>query len=617
MNHDIHAIIVGGELGHVHVGGDLRANRLGLLHSRHDNGGTLTDLHLNGFSHTTRSNTQSVGEHRARFHRMAETRHLRSDDQQAASLRIISQSLLRSLIKPILGRDDQSMILAPMIGAQISVGQHVADAALLQGFVERVEVVHLLLGDDRVETEGLVSGGQTVRILGETGRGFQEVTGEGHQHRGGFQTIVFTVGEQHHIATATQVAEINTLENRVHRLMHLGHGAHGAVTADRREEPLVTFDNHVTAEALDALHESRLGDELLIMRVTRMQIPCPHAGDEFRNVREAAGTDHVGGDGLHMVVQVLPGVNVEADEVKLLLQLGQVERAGETGGGTTGAERMRVVVEQGDLVEAAFAQHAGETIHGVDQIMFTVFRPVGVPGDALLIVAAKAARRLEVAEVFDPVETVSLSNSFDRTVLAEQELTVLLQGGVGEVTGIRVDAEEERHLVIDLAGDDAATIVDRMLGENLADRVIPERGLLEERVGRIGKGRDRLGHLVEDRAGATGVLGLETLIIEDALRITEPGHFGVDLRAGTDHDVQATILAKGEERVDVGTRIDLAEVEDATGNLVSLPRNVDGDHGETEVDDFVENLLPLVTVEAPVVDGTTVKFCTFAVHLDR
>ena len=123
--------------------------------------------------------------------------------------------------------------------------------------------------------------------------------------------------------------------------------------------------------------------------------------------------------------------------------------------------------------------------------------------------------------------------------------------------------------------------------------------------------------MVEDRAGATGVLGLETLIIEDALRITEPGHFGVDLRAGTDHDVQATILAKGEERVDVGTRIDLAEVEDATGNLVSLPRNVDGDHGETEVDDFVENLLPLVTVETPVVDGTTVKFCTFAVHLDR
>ena len=63
--------------------------------------------------------------------------------------------------------------------------------------------------------------------------------------------------------------------------------------------------------------------------------------------------------------------------------------------------------------------------------------------------------------------------------------------------------------------------------------------------------------------------------------------------------------------------LDLTEVEDATGNLVSLPRNVDGDHGETEVDDFVENLLPLVTVETPVVDGTTVKFCTFAVHLDR
>ena len=143
-----------------------------------------------------------------------------------------------------------------------------------------------------------------------------------------------------------------------------------------------------------------------------MQVPSPHAGDEFRNVRETAGAHHIGGDGLHVIVQMLARVDVEADEVELLLQLRQIERARETGGRTTRSQRMRVVVEQRNLVKATLTQHASQSIHGIDQVTLAIFRPIRVPRDAGLIRTLEAARRLEGIEIINMAESIRGGDAF-------------------------------------------------------------------------------------------------------------------------------------------------------------------------------------------------------------
>jgi hypothetical protein len=77
------------------------------------------------------------------------------------------------------------------------------------------------------------------------------------------------------------------------------------------------------------------------------------------------------------------------------------------------------------------------------------------------------------------------------------------------------------------------------------------------------------------------------------------GLHGKNDRLGTYDDVEAPLLAHGEERVDVGARIDLPEVELAARDLVSLPRNVDRDRGEVQAVHRVEDLGPPVAVESP------------------
>ena len=253
VNHNIHTAVVADESSHVGGLCNRFTDVLGLLEGGNHDGVAGTDRHGRRASNASRGKTQCIRKHGAGLHGVSKRRNLRSDDQQTTGYGILDESTLSGLIQPVLRGENHGTVAGPALRIQVGVRKHIAHAAGLQRFVECVEVIALLAGDDGIEAELLIRHRHSVRVLGESGRSFQEVAGEGDQHGRGLKTVVFAVGQQQHVAAAAQVAEIDALENLVHGLVHLGHRTNGSVTANRREEPLVAFDDHIAAETLDTL----------------------------------------------------------------------------------------------------------------------------------------------------------------------------------------------------------------------------------------------------------------------------------------------------------------------------------------------------------------------------
>ena len=117
---------------------------------------------------------------------------------------------------------------------------------------------------------------------------------------------------------------------------------------------------------------------------------------------------------------------------------------------------------------------------------------------------------------------VGLVDACQVTVLVKQEGAVLRQGLFGVVGSVRVDAEEVRHLVINLSCNNTALGV-TVTSQDLTDCVVPECGLFVEFIGRVVDSGDGLRHLGQDGPSSLGVAHLQPLVLEYTFGVSEPG----------------------------------------------------------------------------------------------
>ncbi len=159
------------------------------------------------------------------------------------------------------------------------------------------------------------------------------------------------------------------------------------------------------------------------------------------------------------------------------------------------------------------------------------------------------------------------------------------------------DPGEHAHLVVELDADDGAAARLQPRREHRQDRVVPPRGLGEERRRQVvDRPRRRLAPVPADRDDL-GVLVVDA--VGDALVLQLGHHEGT----GAGDEPQPALGAQ----VDEGRHVALGpggagDVDRAVGQLVEEPGDVRRHGRAAGLDDQVETLLPLVAGDAEVVD---------------
>ena len=225
--------------------------------------------------------------------------------------------------------------------------------------------------------------------------------------------------------------------------------------------------------------------------------------------------------------------------------------------------------------------------------------PVDVPRELLRLLRVEATRRLDGRERRGVVAP-RVAQRAQVPVLRAQEVAERVERVRVVVLIVDAVAEVERALVVDLDEDDGP-LGPAQPRELLADGAVPARRLLEERVARVARHRERDGHHRQHDGVTARRARLAIGVPDDALGQAEERHLRVDVRPRAHHALQADLVRHTEEARHVEARVPLAEVVLAGRRLVHAPRDVGVDEPQPHRAHRLETRPPLAARVPPVV----------------
>jgi hypothetical protein len=239
-------------------------------------------------------------------------------------------------------------------------------------------------------------------------------------------------------------------------------------------------------------------------------------------------------------------------------------------------------------------------LHAAREELLVELGPVDVPRELPRLPGVEALGRRGGREVERLVGPGVAELAEVVVVLLAEELAEVLHRVRVVVLVVLPVAEVEGALVVDLDEDDGA-VGPAQARDLFADRAVPARRLLDERVAGVAGHGERDRHDGQDDRVPAGRARLALVVPDDALGEPEEGELGVDVRPRAEHALEAELVDDLAEARDVEGRIVVPEVELPGRRLVHAPGDVDVDDAEAHVLHGLEARAPVGRRVTPVV----------------